>query len=132
MGINSSLLVLGKVITALVRGRPHVPYYESRLTQLLRGALGGNSRTHCLVTASMDTQHADQVSASSPSPSPLLPSSSSAMQRSTAFDACRCVMLGSSERACACASRRDHADAAGAALWGESPALFPTGGCCEH
>lgn len=45
VGINSSLMVLGKVIAALTSGRSHVPYNESRLTQLLKGALGGNSRT---------------------------------------------------------------------------------------
>ena len=43
IGINSSLLVLGKCISALVKGHSHVPYYESALTMLLKGALGGNS-----------------------------------------------------------------------------------------
>merc|ERR1719487_3178218 len=61
IGINSSLLVLGKVITALVEGKSHVPYYESALTQLLRPALGGNSRTTVVVTCSSDEVHGDQT-----------------------------------------------------------------------
>ena len=58
VGINSSLLVLGKCITALSEGRAHVPYHEARLTMLLRGAFGGNSRTTCCVTVSPDDAHA--------------------------------------------------------------------------
>ena len=91
VGINSSLLVLGKVINgarlqapppppppahlnahpnaptrrrpdaraaALSEGRAHVPFHESRLTMLLRGAFGGNSRTVCCVTVSADDAHA--------------------------------------------------------------------------
>ncbi len=49
--INSSLLVLGKVIEALATGKSHVPYLESKLTTLLRGAFGGNSRTTVAVCA---------------------------------------------------------------------------------
>ena len=45
IGINSSLLVLGKVIAALVESDHHVPYLESKLTTMLRKAFGGNSRT---------------------------------------------------------------------------------------
>jgi len=50
--INSSLLVLGKVINSLVdreRGKPkHVQFRDSKLTFLLRDSFGGNSKT-CLV-----------------------------------------------------------------------------------
>lgn len=45
IGINNSLLVLGKCIQALVTSSRHVPYYESKLTTLLKGSFGGNSRT---------------------------------------------------------------------------------------
>ena len=45
VGINSSLLVLGKVISALVKSHSHVPYLESKLTTLLKAAFGGNART---------------------------------------------------------------------------------------
>jgi hypothetical protein len=61
VGINSSLSVLGKVITALVEGHQHVPYLESSLTTLLRGALGGNSLTTVVVTASSDPAHGEQT-----------------------------------------------------------------------
>ena len=35
--INQSLMVLGKVITSLSSGKSHVPFYESKLTQILKG-----------------------------------------------------------------------------------------------
>lgn len=61
IGINSSLLVLKKVITALVEERSHVPYLESSLTKILKSALGGASRTTAVVTASMDDEFAEQT-----------------------------------------------------------------------
>lgn len=61
IGINSSLFVLGKVITALVEGHRHVPYLESALTRLLRPALGGNSRTTVCVTCSPEDLHGEQT-----------------------------------------------------------------------
>ncbi|MCO5598965.1 hypothetical protein L7F22_053064 [Adiantum nelumboides] len=49
--INSGLLALGNVISALgderKRGQ-HVPYRQSKLTRLLQDSLGGNSRT-CMI-----------------------------------------------------------------------------------
>ncbi|KAJ1448688.1 P-loop containing nucleoside triphosphate hydrolase protein, partial [Pelagophyceae sp. CCMP2097] len=60
-GINSSLLVLGKVVAALVEGKKHVPYLESTLTTLLRAALGGASRTTALVCCRRDDGHADET-----------------------------------------------------------------------
>merc|ERR1719326_1363263 len=61
VGINSSLLVLGKCITALSEGRHHVPYHEAKLTKLLRGAFGGSSRTTCVIAASPDDQHGENT-----------------------------------------------------------------------
>jgi hypothetical protein len=43
--INSSLMVLGKVIAALVESKPHIPYLESKLTTLLKPAFSGNCKT---------------------------------------------------------------------------------------
>ena len=45
IAINSSLLVLGKCISALVKRHHHVPYYESPLTHLLKAALGYSDRS---------------------------------------------------------------------------------------
>jgi hypothetical protein len=61
VGINSSLLTLGRCITALSESRSHIPFLGSKLTTLLRGALAGNSRTTFLVTASLNTAHADET-----------------------------------------------------------------------
>ena len=61
VAINSSLLVLGKVIRALSEGQRHVPYHECKLTKLLRGAFGGASRTTAIVTCSSDDAHADNT-----------------------------------------------------------------------
>lgn len=61
VGINSSLLVLGKVISALVECKSHVPYLESKLTTLLRGAFGGNSRTLAMVNCRSDDEHGDET-----------------------------------------------------------------------
>ena len=55
--INSSLLVLGKVIRRLSRSDIHVPYYESQLTTLLKGSFGGNSKTRVIITCRSDDKH---------------------------------------------------------------------------
>eukprot|EP01041_Mallomonas_annulata_P001896 gene1896-3673_t len=59
--INSSLLVLGRVITALTESRSHVPYLESKLTILLRRAFGGNSRTAIVVSCRSDDAHGEET-----------------------------------------------------------------------
>ncbi|KAL2083650.1 hypothetical protein ACEWY4_021423 [Coilia grayii] len=50
--INQSLLTLGRVITALVERRPHVPYRESKLTRILQDSLGGRTKTSIIATIS--------------------------------------------------------------------------------
>mmetsp|Transcript_25467 Transcript_25467/g.42490 ORF Transcript_25467/g.42490 Transcript_25467/m.42490 type:complete len:864 (+) Transcript_25467:35-2626(+) len=61
VGINSSLLVLGKVISALVKGNSHVPYFESELTKMLKAAFGGNSKTTVVVNCRSDGEHGDET-----------------------------------------------------------------------
>ena len=51
--INKSLLTLGRVVTALVDKLAHVPYRDSKLTRLLRDALGGKSKTCILATVGL-------------------------------------------------------------------------------
>jgi len=43
--INKSLTALGDVFAALTEGHSHVPYNNSKLTQVLKDALGGTSKT---------------------------------------------------------------------------------------
>lgn len=52
--INQSLSALGNVIAALTdnRGRPHIPYRDSRLTRLLEDSLGGNCKTTMMAMVS--------------------------------------------------------------------------------
>ena len=47
--INKSLTTLGRVITALVEHRDHIPYRESNLTRLLQDFLGGKTKTSIIV-----------------------------------------------------------------------------------
>mmetsp|Transcript_33059 Transcript_33059/g.104597 ORF Transcript_33059/g.104597 Transcript_33059/m.104597 type:complete len:772 (-) Transcript_33059:70-2385(-) len=61
ISINYSLLVLGKCITALAASKTAMPYREAALTRLLRGALGGDSRTTVVVTGSMSDAQAEET-----------------------------------------------------------------------
>lgn len=59
--INKSLLTLGRVITALVERGSHVPYRDSKLTRLLRDALGGRSKTCIIATISPSLHHLEET-----------------------------------------------------------------------
>lgn len=59
--INQSLLTLGRVITSLTEGRPHVPYRESKLTRLLQDALGGKSKTCIIATISPSSLNLEET-----------------------------------------------------------------------
>ena len=52
--INRSLTTLGMVINALSSGKSkaHIPFRDSKLTNLLRDSLGGNSKTFIIATVS--------------------------------------------------------------------------------
>jgi len=56
--INKSLFVLANVIYKLSdSNNQHIPYRDSKLTQILRSALGGNSLTSLICTLSPNLDH---------------------------------------------------------------------------
>lgn len=59
--INQSLLTLGRVITALVEGQPHVPYRDSNLTRLLKESLGGKNMSCIIATFSPSYNARDET-----------------------------------------------------------------------
>mmetsp|Transcript_50683 Transcript_50683/g.76131 ORF Transcript_50683/g.76131 Transcript_50683/m.76131 type:complete len:151 (+) Transcript_50683:2-454(+) len=46
---------------ALDRKASHVPYHASKLTHMLKGCLGGNSRTMMVVTVSPEIKHVQEA-----------------------------------------------------------------------
>ncbi|XP_054456825.1 kinesin-like protein KIF11 isoform X3 [Anoplopoma fimbria] len=60
--INQSLLTLGRVITALVEKRPHIPYRESKLTRILQDSLGGRTKTSIIATVSPSSSNLELLS----------------------------------------------------------------------
>lgn len=59
--INMSLTTLGRVITQLGEPGSYVPFRDSKLTQLLRESLGGNSKTTLICTLSRDPVHFEET-----------------------------------------------------------------------
>eukprot|EP00928_Gymnodinium_smaydae_P037785 TRINITY_DN26188_c0_g5_i1.p1 TRINITY_DN26188_c0_g5~~TRINITY_DN26188_c0_g5_i1.p1 ORF type:complete len:822 (+),score=102.78 TRINITY_DN26188_c0_g5_i1:69-2534(+) len=59
--INTSLLALGNVVSALAAKKGHVPFRDSKLTRLLEGSLGGNCKTVLLVCVSPSVEHAPET-----------------------------------------------------------------------
>ena len=59
--INLGLFALKRVVEALRRGATHVPFSDSKLTQLLRPGLGGGCRTACLVCAAPEDANAAET-----------------------------------------------------------------------
>ncbi|KAL5096096.1 hypothetical protein RYX36_000423 [Vicia faba] len=57
--INKSLMILGDVINKLSDGskqKGHIPYCDSKLTRILKPALGGNSNTSIICTVVLEEQ----------------------------------------------------------------------------
>ena len=59
--INQSLLTLGRVISALVEKRGHIPYRDSKLTRLLQESLGGKAKTTIIATISPSGDASDET-----------------------------------------------------------------------
>ncbi|CAL5991542.1 Kinesin-2 [Hexamita inflata] len=58
--INSSLLVLGRVISALAHKEPFVPFRDSKLTRILRNSLGGSASSLVITCVSSLKEHLDE------------------------------------------------------------------------
>lgn len=60
--INSSLLVLGKVVAALIdKKAQHAPFRESKLTRLLQYSLAGNGNTNIVINVSPSDDNTDET-----------------------------------------------------------------------
>ncbi|XP_034721871.1 kinesin-like protein KIN-14E, partial [Etheostoma cragini] len=59
--INKSLSALGDVISALSAELPHVPYRNSKLTQVMQDSLGGDAKTLMIVTVSPSETSLDET-----------------------------------------------------------------------
>eukprot|EP00736_Rhodelphis_marinus_P013962 Rmarinus@m.10756 len=60
--INKSLTFLEQVVVALCdKQREHVPYRQSKLTNLLRDSIGGNSRTAMVACVWPEVRHLDET-----------------------------------------------------------------------
>ena len=60
--INLSLTTLGRCIKALSsRKDEHIPFRESKLTMILKEALGGNAKTSLICTASQKSYHLEET-----------------------------------------------------------------------
>ena len=59
--INKSLTFLEQTVNALSRGDKHVAFRQSKLTSVLRDALGGNCKTVMIACAWPDDAHSEET-----------------------------------------------------------------------
>ena len=59
--INKSLTFLEQTVNALSRGDAHVAFRQSKLTSVLRDALGGNCKTVMIACAWPDDAHSEET-----------------------------------------------------------------------
>ncbi|KAF0697097.1 Aste57867_12204 [Aphanomyces stellatus] len=59
--INKSLSALSNVIKALVDGKKHIPFRDSKLTRILQDSLGGCAKTCLIVTVSCSTYNVSET-----------------------------------------------------------------------
>ncbi|KAH0573457.1 Kinesin-like protein [Spironucleus salmonicida] len=60
VGINSGLLALGNVISALNENKKHIPYRDSKLTRVLQDSLGGKSKCSMIACISPSVDSYDE------------------------------------------------------------------------
>ena len=53
--------MLGKVINALAKTAPYIPYRDSKLTRLLKESLGGNNKTTLMVACSLHYSNIEET-----------------------------------------------------------------------
>jgi kinesin family protein C2/C3 len=61
IAINKSLTALGNVMEALQKGSSHIPYRDSKLTDLMSNSLGGNAKTVMFINACPTAEHATET-----------------------------------------------------------------------
>ncbi|GIQ80869.1 kinesin-like protein [Kipferlia bialata] len=61
MSINTSLVVLNRVVQALGKHSKFIPYRDSPLTRVLKNGLGGNSRTAFLIAVDEHCRNAEET-----------------------------------------------------------------------
>ena len=62
--INKSLSALGDVIASLQQRQQHIPYRNSKLTQLLQDSLSGNSKVMMVCNISPEESSASETASS--------------------------------------------------------------------
>jgi kinesin family protein 6/9 len=98
--INKSLTFLEQVVVALAdRNRDHVPYRQSKLTNMLKDSLGGNSKTLLIANVWGQAEHIEEtVSAHACSPEDAEPHGASLCEPLRADERLRCRSAHSSSR----------------------------------